>query len=708
MIPRRATTLIVGLVLSAGVVFAQSVDVGNWPLQEERKRNYDALHYRIRLKLDVPGRAFEGKTTVTLTSHERQFDRCELDAESFTVSGVWNNWGRPLKFEQADGRLVVHFDKAYGHGATLSFTVAYAGRNPERGLRFYAKSEDNPMLAASDSWPHGVHHWFPCNDYPNDKVTNEVIVTINEPYKVASNGRLESVTRDAKKSYTWHWVQDQPHSTYLIVLAAAPYVVVRDAYRNIPVNYWVYPQHRDNARLVFGRTPKVLSYFERIYGYAYPWDKYDQIVVPFGGGAESTTATVMGHRIMYDPRGEQDFSSMSIVAHEIAHQWWGDLITLRSWAHAWMNEGFATYSEYLYCRHELGEDEAAVNLLKKKNDYLREAHTEYVRPIVYDRYRSPSDLFDNHSYRKGAAVLHMLRFHLSDEVFFRTLKRFLHEYAFQPVETQDFMNTVKAVSGRDMAWFFRQWVLQPGHPVFDIRCDWIAETSKVKLTVKQTQETSKGVAVFRCPVVIAMTSANGKTSEKVWIEHREQTFEFSSATRPLMVRFDEGNHLLKEWTFPKSRDELLYQLTHDDVIGRMWAAGELARYVTDQQVQAALENSARTDVFWAVRRSAIETLGKTQHSQNTATLRAASLDDNSAVRVAALRQLGKLKSGELVDFLKQRFDADDSYLAQAEALTSLGQCGSADVRPFLQTASTVPSPRHVIRSAARRALRSLP
>ena len=209
-----------------------------------------------------------------------------------------------------------------------------------------------------------------------------------------------------------------------------------------------------------------MEFFNRIYGYDYPWDKYDQVVVPFGGGAESTSATVMGHRIMYDERGEQDFSSIGIVSHELAHQWWGDLITLRSWAHTWMNESFGTYSDYLYFRFEKGEDEGAVNLLGKKDSYLREAHTRYIRPIVYDRYRRAQDMFDSHTYPKGAVVLHMLRFMLGDDAFFRTLKHFLHEHAFQPVDTHDFTKAVKTVTGQNLDWFFEQWLFKPGPSLF--------------------------------------------------------------------------------------------------------------------------------------------------------------------------------------------------------------------------------------------------
>jgi len=705
---KRTVMLCFVIWLMGGLLWGQAVDVYSRPRQAERSRDYDALHYLIRLDLDIAGRSFSGRTTVTLSPLKDGFDRCLLDAESYTVSAVHDNWGEPLEFEQTEKQLLVHMRTPKQYGETTSFTVTYAGRDPEDGLRFYAEDSDQPALVASDSWPDGVHHWFPCNDYPNDKITNELIATVKPHFKVASNGRLVSVTRDEKNGVdSWHWAQEQPHSTYLIVLAAAPYEVIHDSYGTIPIRYWVYPRHKDHARLVFGDTPKMMEFFNRIYGYPYPWSKYDQVVVPFGGGAESTSATVMGHRIMYDEKGEKDFPSIGIVSHELAHQWWGDLITLRSWDHSWMNESFGTYSDYLYQRFALGEEEGAVNLLRKKNSYLREARTRYIRPIVMDRYNRPGDLFDAHSYPKGAIVLHMLRSLIGDDAFFRTLKHFLHRHAFQPVDTHDFMKAVKTVTGQNMGWFFEQWIFSPGHPVFEIASRWDADAGKIKLDIRQVQDTSLGIPIFRMPVIIGITTPQGNSSHKVWLKEAEESFEISCPQKPLMVRFDEGNCLLKEWSFPKSLAELIFQLENDDVIGRMWAASELKRHGDDPQAVSHLQQSAREDGFWAVRERALETLRGLDREEFIPLFRRMSLDANSAVRTAALAALGAFQRPDLAGFFKERFQKDDSYRAQAQALEALGKTGEKSAASFLKQASQTESPRHVIRTAAERALKEL-
>ena len=698
----RVTLLL--LACAAGAA-AQQVDWSTKSLQSERSRSYDALHYRIAITLNLEEKSFAGETTVTLTSLRDGLETVVLDAEEFTVTKVATEWGEPLEFSQSEKELSVRMRRPLMRGETRSFTCTSRGRDPKQGLKFVAETADHPALVFSDSWPNRVHHWFPCFDYPNDKVTNEIVATVSANLKVGANGRLVSAAEDkAAGTVTYHWSQDLPHSTYLIFLAAAPYVVVPDAYGTLPINYWVYPKDAARAVPTYGKTPKMMEFFNRIYGYDYPWQKYDQISVPSGGGAESTSATAMTHRIMVDEKNEPEFSAIGIVSHELAHQWWGDLITLRSWAHAWVNESFATYSDYLYFRHDRGDDEGAINLQGKLNAYLREARTRYVRPIVTDRYDQPGDMFDSHSYPKGALVLHMLRRHLGDAAFFDTLKHFLHRYAFEAVDTGDFIRSVKTVTGQNLDWFFDQWLFKPGHPVFEVRSEWDPGRKVVVLKVAQVQDFSRGIPVFRLPVSVAIVTAAGRSASEVWIREREETFEFPSETRPLLVRFDPDNVLLKEIAFPKQRDELLYQLSHDDVVGRMSAAVELASLKSDPVAVAGLAASAQNDPFWAVRRGAIEGLAKTAGSQGPAIMKKAALDAHPTVRAAALVALGDLKDRSLLEFFKDRFAKDGSDAVKAESLRAIGKLGDPSTVPFLEQSAAVPSYRHLIATAAKQAI----
>ena len=705
---KKAALVVIGLFALSLSSPGQAVDWSKKALRSERSRSYDALHYLIRIGLDLDRKTFEGATTVTLASLREGLETCVLDAEEFTVTSVLGQDGEALKFDQTARELAVRLPRPYKFGEELSFTCFYHGRDPKIGLRFTAETPDNPRLVFSDSFPENVHHWFPCFDYPNDKVTNEIVATVEQGLKVAANGRLVSVTGDAAAgTVTYHWSQDLPHSTYLIFLAAAPYVVVRDSYGTLPVSYWVYPRDAAKVGPTYGKTPKMIEFFNRTFGYDYPWQKYDQVSVPSGGGAESTSATAMTHRIMVDERGEPDFPAIGIVSHELAHQWWGDLVTLRSWAHTWLNESFGTYSDYLYHRFEKGDDEGAVNLRGKLNAYLREAKTRYIRPIVSDRYDAPGDMFDAHTYPKGARVLHMLRSLVGDEPFFGTLRHFLHRYAFDSVDTADFIRSVKTVTGQNLDWFFDQWLYKPGHPVFEVASEWDAAGKVVRLKVAQVQDFSKGVPVFRVPVSIKLVSPGKTEIHEVWIDEREETFELRSETRPLLVRFDEDNVLLMEIAFPKERDELLFQLGHDDVIGRMDAAAALQAFEADARVAAALTASLRADPFWAVRKSSLEALARLKAGNAPAVFKKACRDPDPQVRAAALAALGDLKDRSLLDLYKDLFERDASYRVQAEALAAIGKTGDPSAVPFLERAAAVPSYRDMVRKAAEAALKRI-
>jgi aminopeptidase N len=697
------------ILIFALILPGQESDIYQRPRQFERNRDYDARNYRLELHVDLDQKTFRGTNTITLVPLKDNFETCVLDAEELIVDSVTAPNGSPLRFEQTKTQLFVHLANACRTGQTAIFSVSYHGHDPQYGLLFDDETSDHPRMATAISWPIYARHWLPCFDYPSDKVTHDFIITVKNGLKVLGNGRLESVFEDKDKgTKTFHWSQDLPHSTYLFVLAIGPFAVIEDSLGPLPINYWVYEKDVEDARWIFEKTPRMIDFFNNIYGYPYPWEKYDQVTSSrVGGGMESTTATLLGQSVIHDRRAEQDFSWEKTIAHEVAHQWWGDLITLRSWEHTWLNESFGTYSDYLYTRDDLGEDEGAYDLLKKKNAYLQEARTEYIRPIVFDRYEQPQQNFDSHTYPKGAAVLHMLRFILGDDPFFRTLKYFLHTYEFQAVDTHDFMKAVKDATGENMDWFFEQCLFAPGHPVFEVSYVWNEAERKVKMKVLQAQDTSKGVPVYKLPVVIGIRTEEGKESRKVWIEKKEEFYEFSARERPLLVRFDEGNNLLKEWTFEKRMDELLYQLKNDDVIGRAWAASELIRYKNEPAAVGALVDTARNDGFWAVRLSAVETVGRGKREQDLEFFKEKCLDIKSTVRITALRILGDYGGKKLVPFFRDRFKNDDSYLAQSEALRSIGKCGDSSLLFFLEEAGKKDSPRNVIKRASEAAVKQI-
>lgn len=688
---------------------AQQVDIYQRPQQFERSRDYDALHYKLQYRFDEDKKIYWGENTITLQTLKDDFQECKLDAEAFTVTAVKMPDDTPLKFEQTDRHLIVSFPTKYAYHEKITFTVQFQGENQNRGLKFMPATPNNPSQINTYSWPEYAHFWFPCYDFPNDKITNELIATVKDTYQVLSNGRLVSVTEDPDNhTKTFYWSQDQPHSAYLIVMIAGPYEIIKDSLGDLPVNYWVYTKDVPNAMRSFQKTPKMIDFFNRTFGYPYPWDKYDQICVAgSGGGMEDTSATILGHGTIHDERAEQDFSSEGLVAHELAHQWWGDLVTERTWSHVWLSESFATYSEYLFSNYDKGEEEGAVNLLGKKNSYIREANTRYMRPLVFNHYEHPRHIMDSHAYPGGAVVLHMLRFVMGDKPFFRSLQHFLEKHAYDVADTHDLMTAIKEATGQNLDWFFEQCVFKPGHPIFDIGYSWDEALHKLKLQIKQVQDFSKGVPIFRLPVIIGITTPEGKIAKKIWIQGKDNEYTFDVPQKPQMVRFDEGNYLVKEWNFPKSQAELLFQLNQDDVIGRMWAAEQLARYSKDLTSRDALIKSAVQDPFWNVRVNALVSLSKLKDSELISFFKEKCLDEHSRVRTTALQILGGYQQTELVGFFMHRFQQDDSYRAQAMALFSIGESGGKAHIPFLQDAAQMKSPRNVIKRAADAAIKTL-
>ena len=685
---------------------AQKIDVYQRPLQSERSRDYDAIHYRIALNVDLEKKMLTGENRLTLSPLNDNFEKCVLDASYLFVEKVINGDGKNLTFEQNNDQVIISLGRKYNHEDTLELSVEYSLTKPAPGIKFIDATGTNPLMVSTDCFPNKARHWIPCYDYPNDKVTAELIVTVDKKYKVLSNGRLIGVKEnDTEGTVTYHWNQELPHSTYLINLSIADYSVLKDSLGTLPINYWVYKGLETDAKTTFRKTPYMINFFNNLYNYPYPWAKYDQVITSYmGGGAEATSATILGEGIVMDTLAEKDFSREVVIAHEIAHQWWGDLITLRSWEHTWLNESFGTYSDYLYTRFDKGEDAGAFDLLNKKNQYLNEAHNRYMRPIVFNRYNDPGDNFDSHTYPKGACMLHLLRYILGDDAFFRTLSAFLHQNEFKPVDTHDFMKTIKEVTGKNMDWFFDQYIYSPGHPVFEVTKIWDETKKALKVTIVQKQDSIPGVPVYTIPVNFGFVVDGKKIVQEVWLKNKTETFDFEFAAQPLLIRFDEGNYLLKELTFKKSLPELLYQAENDDMIGRLTAVNELRTFSSDKSTLTLWTRIAIHDAFWAVRQAALENTGKYPGEKSAELFKLCLKDINSKVRLSAIRLLGDLKDPKMIKLFVNMFKSDESYAVKAESLRSIGKCGGKQQLTFLKAAQSERSYRNVVGRAATEAI----
>ena len=689
-------------------------DRSDWPEQPLRDEPFDVLHYRVVLDLDERTRSMEGQAQIRLLAEE-DLTRVALDAETFEVRAV-SAGGEVLDFTHDAGTLEIALGEPLPAGEALVLSIDYGGSDidvdPTRygmaagydlGLDFKPETEQNPELVNTLSFPEGARHWYPSVDHPADRATFELLATVREDWRVLSNGRLLEIREGPRPgTRTHHWRLDEPHPTYLSVLVAGPYEVIADRHGEVPVNYWVYPKDVPDADRSFHKTPAMLAFFEEEFGVPYPWNKYDQITIPgIGGGAESTTATVLGQSTIHDERAEQDFPSHGLVAHEAAHHWWGDLVSYRDWGETWLSESFATYSEYLWHAHELGPDEAGENMRRKRESYLRQART-VLRPVVTNRWRRPNENFDAHTYPKGAALLRLLRHLTGDDAFRAGIRHFLEKHSFEPVDTEDFIAAFAEAADRDIRWFVDLWLRRPGHPVLEIETAW--SDGEVGMRIRQVQSEAASMGrvpqAYRAPLSIRVVGESGAEVHPFTLEGREQELRFPSPERPRFVRFDADDVLLAELRIEKEAPEWIAQLGEDDGAGRRRAAVALADF-PGREARSALRNAALTDPFWAVREGAVRSLDPARAADFDALMKVAAEDPRSTVRAAALDRLGA--SGN-APFLIERFRSETSYAAQAAALRALGAAGGDLAPPVLEEAAGMASPRDVVARAAREAL----
>jgi aminopeptidase N len=396
------------------------------------------------------------------------------------------------------------------------------------------------------------------------------------------------------------------------------------------------------------------------------------------------------------------------VAHELAHQWFGDLVTCKDWADIWLNESFATFYENLYREHREGWDEAAFERHEFAVEYKEEDRTRYRRSLSTRRYRHAEDVFDSHSYPKGARILDMLRYVVGDAAFDAGIELYLRRHAFRSVETADFRTAMEDATGQSLAWFFDQWVHAGGHPRYRVTQSWDAESRVLQLTVEQTQEVDGLTPLYRMPFVIAAATPSGKVEHRVWVRERKETFSFPLAERPRLVHFDPGDRVLKDLEFEKSREELLYQLGHDDdVLGRHAAAGALERHAAESEVRAALLERLEKEPFWGVRLAVVASLAKAHGGSAVLRALAARLgtEPDARVRRALAGALGEaggeIEGGEDAALRLRRLIAEDrSYEVVAAALRSLAKLLGKEARGDLIALLETPSHEEVIRTAA--------
>ncbi|MER3522486.1 MAG: hypothetical protein C4326_00070 [Ignavibacteria bacterium] len=668
-------------------------------------RNYDVVHYTLELRFDQQAKKVFGKATIRFTPLKSSLDSIDLHAMALDVQSVSLANKEVLRFANRESLLTVYFHKSFSLDDTIALVVEYTA-SPRAGLYFMQPDSTNPRRRAQ-IWTQGEdinnRHWFPCWDFPNDKATSEVIATVKDSWTLLSNGKLVGVRHDKHRgTKTFHWYQSKPHASYLIMLAAGEYTVVRERYRTKPLEYYLYSDRIEDGKRSLSATPAAMKFFEEVTGFPYPWEKFAQIFITdfMWGGMENTSAVTLNESYLIDHRGLIDFTADDVVAHELAHQWFGDVVTCRDWTELWLNEGFANYFEALFKRHAKGKDEYQLDLMQQASAVLRAEQSQGRKPIVTDH------SLTTNLYSKGAWVLYMLHTLLGEREFQRAITHYLQRNAFTSVSTYDFRKAVEEATGQNLDWFFEQWLYKAGYPDLHVTRRWDDSAKTLILTFRQMQKLDSLTGIFVAPIDVECTTAQGRTLTRVLLKEQELEVRIALAEAPAMVIVDKGMKLLKSLTFEKSKDEWVYQLLHaEDIVDRMTAAKALRAFPEDTVVYEALKRAAMDDGFWAVRREATIYLGTMKHDGVKDAMLRIARDAKSSVRTAAVVALERFPSPEVGTFLQSILTTDSSYLVRASCLEALKKVDSvAAVRLALQYADSA-SHRDVLQRAALQVLR---
>ena len=539
-----------------------------------------------------------------------------------------------------------------------------------------------------------------------------MVVTAPGKYEVISNGRLVSVSKN-RDMRIWHWLQEVPHVSYLVSLVVGEFDHWTEEVDGLPLEYYVPVGRRKDGERSFANTADMIRCLSDFAGEPYPYAKYAQVVVPdfTWGGMENTSATTLTDFALQDERSIPDYELDLLLAHELAHQWFGDLVTCREWAHAWLNEGAATYCEYVWDEAYRGDDEAHMRRLRDADEYFAE-DSRYRRPIVCRTYTEPIELFDGHLYEKGAWVLWMLRSLLGDDTFRRAIQTYVVRHRNGLVTTPDLVRVLEDVSGKTLGWFFDEWVYGAGHPEFEVSWTWDEDTGTGRIAVKQVQKIEGDTHLFRMPVQVAFGQPGRKQPVLETIEvgargEAEDGFSVSLTRRPTWVRFDHQNRVLKSLKFDRPEELLLAQLREDEVTGRIEAAQAMGRKGTPTGV-AALAETMRKDTFWGVQASAATALGETRTPAARTALLEALEHPISRVRAAVATALGGWRGDdEIGRALAVVIQRDRSYYAVAAALAALGRTRARNAVAELKKALQRDSHREVIRISALAGLAAL-
>jgi len=645
----------------------------------------DLLHTKLEVHFDWANEKVMGKATLKLKPHFYPTRQLTLDAKNFEFHGVtFTGNGQSLKYDYDGQQITIDLERLYKRDEEYTLSIDYtaspnetggsAAITSDKGLFFINPRGEEPNKP-QQIWTQGEtennSRWFPTIDKPNERCTQEMYITVLDKYKTLSNGDLVESTKNSDGTRTDYWNMTDPHAPYLFMIAVGEFAVVTDEWNGKKVEYFVEPEYEEHARRIFPHTPEMLSFFSEKLGVEYPWQKYAQIIVRdyVSGAMENTTGVIFGEFIQATERELiDDLTNDKIVAHEMFHHWFGDLVTCESWANLTMNEGFANYSEYLWLEHKYGKDEADFHWLNEMQGYLMSVRNG-IHPLIHFGHYDKEDMFDAHSYNKGGMVLHQLRNYVGDDAFFAALNKYLTDNIYSDVEAHELRLAFEDVTGEDLNWFFNQWYFEAGHPDLQVEYSYDETLQKIRVKVEQLQDPEKQPAIFQLPVAIDIYQTDGQmVRQEVMVNDRIELFEFDVTTKPNLVNFDADRVLLAEVENNKTEEELLFQYQNAPLFMDRYEAVEKLKDSENTAVGAVMQKALK-DEFWVIRALALGNVEVNSASENTIMMMAEN-DPHSSVRRNALTVLANTGDSKYAGIAKKAMQ-DQSFEVVGTAMESL-------------------------------------
>ncbi len=660
------------------------------PYRAENTKLHDLIHTRLEVRFDWEKQHLLGKATLELRPYFYPQNILVLDAKGFDIHSVKLVEGGSkelLTYKYNSRKLVISLNRTYQRDEPYFVEIDYTAKPNEleasgseaitsdKGLYFInplGKEKNKPQQIWTQGETEASSCWFPTIDSPNQRTTQEIYITVENRFTTLSNGRLVYSQGNSNGTRTDYWKMSQPHAPYLFMMAVGEFAVVKDQWQGKEVAYYVEQEYEPYAKLIFGRTPQMMTYFSELLKYPYPWSKYSQVVVRdyVSGAMENTTASMFMEDLQVDARFLIDDNWDGIIAHELFHHWFGDLVTSESWSNLTLNEAFATYAEYLWAEHLSGRDEADYLGYEEQLNYLEEAKEKKVDLIRF-YYHDQEDMFDSHSYAKGSRILHMLRCYLGDDAFFNTLNEYLITYANQPVEVHHFRLVAEKVSGEDLNWFFNQWFLDSGHP--ELHFEKVFENDTLVVEITQVQDLNFA-PVYRLPIEIEFWHHQKSESHSIVLEQQHQSFKFQMASEPDLIILDKENSLLLDLDYDQSVQELMHQYrVGSHALTRYKALEKLLDDSVGNDV-VGLFVEALKDPFWAIRQLSVNLFEDYPGDQSEELISGlyivAKSDPKSLVRADAITTLSSFPNDEVYLPLYLEAIKDSSYAVAGAGLTA--------------------------------------